>query len=185
MRPDSLFLLFLGPLNTAGIEYMVTGSVASTLYGEPRLTYDIDLVVACDDRQLAELPRLFPEDDFYCPPFEAMSLEAHRASRGHFNIIHHESGFKADIYPVGRDPFLRWGLENALVLPLGEESIRVAPPEYVIVKKLEYFREGGSQKHLDDIRHMLKLSAGSVDMELLRGFVERFNLEGVWRQLQV
>ena len=184
MRPDSLFLLFVAPLNAAGIEYMVTGSVASTMYGEPRLTHDIDLVVACNDRQLACLPAVFPEREYYCPPVEVMLLEARRASRGHFNVIHHESGFKADVYPVGRDPFLRWGLENTLALPLGEETIRLAPPEYVIVKKLEYFREGRSAKHLDDIRHMLEQSGEIIDMERVRSFVARFGLDGEWRQVR-
>jgi hypothetical protein len=184
MRPDSLFLLFVAPLNAAGIRYMVTGSVASTMYGEPRLTHDIDLVVACDDRQLVELAAAFPDDGYYCPPIEIMRLEAHRASRGHFNIIHHESGFKADIYPVGRDPFLRWGLENALTVPLGDEPVRLAPPEYVIIKKLEYFREGGSYKHLDDIRHMLRESSALIDGEQLARLVAQFGLQGEWAQVR-
>jgi len=183
MHPDSLFLLFVAPLNAAGIDYMVTGSVASTMYGEPRLTHDIDLVVACDDRQLAVLAAVFHEAEYYCPPVEVMCLEAHRASRGHFNIIHHESGFKADVYPVGRDPFLRWGLENALIVPLGDEPVRLAPPEYVIIKKLEYFREGGSHKHLDDIRYMLKQSAKIIDVKRVENLVDRFGLAGEWRQV--
>ena len=185
MQPDSLFLLFVAPLNTAGVTYMVTGSVASTMYGEPRLTHDIDLVIACDDQQLADFPTIFPADGFYCPPVEVMSLEARRASRGHFNIIHLASGFKADIYPVGRDPFLRWGLENVLTVALGDEPVRVAPPEYVIIKKLEYFREGGSSKHLDDIRHMLRQSGGIIDLRKVAEFAARFGLTDQWRQVAV
>ena len=184
MLPDSLFLLFVAPLNAARLPYMITGSVASTMYGEPRLTHDINLVIACDERQLATLAAAFPEGEYYCPPLEVMSLETRRASRGHFNIIHHESGFKADIYPAGRDPFLRWGLENALTVPLGEEPVRLAPPEYVIVKKLEYFREGGSHKHLDDIRHMLEHSASVIDLPRIKKFVKQYGLEAEWRQVK-
>ena len=42
--PDFIYL-FVAPLESAGITYMITGSVASSIYGEPRNTFDIDLVV--------------------------------------------------------------------------------------------------------------------------------------------
>ncbi len=46
MPEPELFLLFARPLNFAQVRYMVTGSVAAIFYGEPRLTHDLDLVVA-------------------------------------------------------------------------------------------------------------------------------------------
>ncbi len=52
----------------------------------------------------------FPLEEFYCPPTEVIEQEALRAQRGHFNLIHHESGFKADIYLANRDEFHRWVL---------------------------------------------------------------------------
>jgi hypothetical protein len=110
MPEPNLFLLFLEPLNRAGIEYMVTGSVASMVYGEPRVTHDVDLVVALDAKVVAEFVALFPADQFYCPPEAAIQTEVARETRGHFNLIHHATGFKADIYPVGHDPLHRWAM---------------------------------------------------------------------------
>ena len=94
MPEADLLELFIAPLETTDIRYLVTGSVAATLYGEPRATHDIDLVVdlAADDE--ADLARVFPAEDFYLPPPEVIQVEARRERRGHFNVIHHATGLK-------------------------------------------------------------------------------------------
>jgi hypothetical protein len=59
----------------------------------------------------------------------------------------------------------------------------VAPPEYVIIRKLEYFREGKSEKHLRDIRSMLAVSAAAIDRALLETKIAELNLEPEWRRV--
>ena len=88
---------------------------------------------------------MFPDEEFYCPPPDVLRFEAMRSSRGHFNVIEHASGFKADMYPAGRDPLHAWALPRATQLEYAGHTLRVAPPEYVIVRKLEFFREGGAK----------------------------------------
>jgi hypothetical protein len=148
----NLFLLFTDKLEAIGLTYMVTGSVAGILYGEPRLTHDVDLVVEiADDAQAEALVAAFPLEEFYCAPLEVVQLEARRSHRGHFNIIHHESGFKADIY-LTSDSLHREALKKRRTFDIAGSRLQVAPPEYVVIRKLEYFKEGGSAKHLADIR---------------------------------
>tara|TARA_Y100001934_G_scaffold279179_1_gene382243 strand:- start:453 stop:701 length:249 start_codon:yes stop_codon:yes gene_type:complete len=60
--------------------------------------------------------------------------------------------------------------------------VELAPPDYVIVRKLEYFREGGSEKRLRDIRSILKTSANVTDSEAMQSWIGRLNLEDQWRQ---
>src|SRR6058998_1046842 len=98
IREPELFLLFVSPLNRAGIRYVVTGSVAAIFYGEPRLTHDVDFIVFLRDADIDLLTKAFPDTDFYLPPRETIFAEAQREQRGHFNIIHHATGFKADFY---------------------------------------------------------------------------------------
>jgi hypothetical protein len=62
MLEADLFLLFLRPLNRAGIRYMIGGSVAAIFYGEPRLTHDVDIVVVLTAPDIRQLPHIFPED---------------------------------------------------------------------------------------------------------------------------
>src|SRR6185295_9277694 len=95
------FLIFATRLEATGIPYMITGSVAATLYGEPRLTNDIDIVALILDTHLATIASVFPPHEFYLPPEEVLRVEAARTHRGHFNIIHHTSGYKADVYIAG------------------------------------------------------------------------------------
>jgi hypothetical protein len=180
---DKLFLIFVRPLNGLGIAYMVTGSAASMAYGVPRVTLDIDLVLELTVRQAGLLPVAFPPEAFYCPPRDVMAIETERPSRGHFNIIHLETGFKADCYPVGNDPLHRWAMARRRRVEMFGEPVLLAPPEYVIVRKLEYFREGGSDKHLRDIRGMLDVSGDLIIVTELEAMIRDRHLGAAWQRV--
>jgi len=182
MLEPNLVLLFTRRLERAKIPYMVTGSAAAMIYGEPRLTNDVDVVVVLDRESAANMVEAFPMAEFYCPPQEVISVEASREQRGHFNIIHHETGFKADIYLSGRDSLHVWGLANSQRVLISEDMVTIAPPEYVIVRKLEYFREGGSEKHLRDIRAMLQNSWEAIRHSDLDQLIAERGLGDVWRK---
>ena len=93
---DDLISIFVERLAAAGVDYMVTGSVAAMVYGEPRLTHDVDLVVALPVAQIRAFVAAFPGEEFYCAPEEVIRVEAARHQRGHFNVIHHETGLSSD-----------------------------------------------------------------------------------------
>jgi hypothetical protein len=67
MQERSLVSLFVGPLNRAKIEYMVTGGLAAVIYGHPRLTLDIDVVLRLNEGDAHRFVELWPVDDFYTP----------------------------------------------------------------------------------------------------------------------
>ncbi len=152
---STLLDIFIDPLNTLPVRYMVTGSIASIIYGEPRLTHDVDLVVMLTLGDVTKLQNVFPEDKFYFPPVEVIRTEMTRPSRGHFNIIHMETAYKADIYFVGNEPVQLWGFANRRKTFLDDREFWIAAPEYVIVQKLIYWNEGRHQKHLDDIKAIM------------------------------
>src|SRR5438045_8632775 len=104
MPEANLFLMFTQRLSTLGVPYMVSGSVAVIIYGEPRLTHDVDLIVVLDRGHIARLPEVFPPAEFYWPPSEVIAVEAAREQRGHFNIIHHQTDLNADVYLIGQVP---------------------------------------------------------------------------------
>jgi hypothetical protein len=181
MPESELFLLFVRRLNGAGVRYVIGGSVASIFYGEPRLTNDVDIVVFLNTSDLQRLPELFPAIDFYLPPLEVMITEVMRERRGHFNILHKASSFKADIYPTGRDEFNAWAFSNKRSIQFQGATLVLAPPEYVIVRKLEYFREGGSEKHLRDIRGILNVSGATINRDDLNFWIQRQNVDAQWK----
>ena len=183
MREPDMYFVFLERLNDGGVPYMVTGSVASIAYGEPRLTHDVDLVVELDVDCIEDFVALFPADAFYCPPVAVIRVEVARETRGHFNLIHHASGFKADIYPVGQDPLHHWAMGKRRASEIEEHQVWMAPPEYVILRKLQYYQEGGSDKHLRDIRGVLEISGTAIDRAELEAKVSQLGLETTWRKL--
>ncbi len=183
MPAPDLCLLFVRPLNRIGVRYMVTGSVAAILYGEPRMTHDVDLVVFLRSDDIERLQEAFAFPAFYIPPADVIANEIAREQRGHFNLVHCDTGFKADFYTTGRDDLNAWGFRHIRHLEYCGERLTVAPPEYVILRKLEYYREGGSDKHLRDIRSMLAISGGELDRRELAEWVCRRGLEPQWKQL--
>ena len=104
--------IFSPGLNQAGLWWMAVGSIASSTYGEFRTTNDVDLVVLIEPAQAEGIAAAFPLEKFYCPPADVIKLEAGRPERGHFNLIHHETAFKADIYIAKRDPFEDWARQD-------------------------------------------------------------------------
>ena len=185
MPEAELCLLFLRPLNRLGVRYIVSGSVAAILYGEPRLTHDVDIVVLLRSEDIQRLSETFPAPEYYLPPSDLIAVEIAREQRGHFNLIHADTGFKADFYTSGRDELHAWAFRNARRMEFRGEPITVAPVEYVIVRKLEYFREGGSEKHLRDIRAMLAVSGDQLDRAELDEWIRRRGLETQWKQVCV
>lgn len=177
MQEINLFQLFTNPLNTMGIKYMVTGAVANIVYGEPRLTHDIDLVLEIEAEDAEKIAKNFPLDQFYCPPIEVIVIESKRRMRGHFNIIHHKTGFKADIYIAGDDPLHAWALQNRRRISLEGKNLWIAPVEYVVLRKLEYYREGGSEKHLQDIAGMIEASGDQIDWPFLTEKIKQYKLK--------
>ena len=180
MQEDSIFFIFTSRLNNLNIRYMITGSVASIVYGEPRMTHDIDLVMELEYEDTERFAEAFPIETFYCPPAEVIKVELGRSFRGHFNLIHHETGFKADIYLRGRDPLHEWALSNRKKIDIEGEYIWVAPVEYVILRKLDYYREGKSEKHIRDIQGILSVSANDIDFVELEKRVESLGLSQEW-----
>ena len=183
MPEAELSLLYLRPLNKLGLRYIVSGSVASILYGEPRFTNDLDVVVFLRHDDIPRLAEAFQSPEFYFPPAEFISAEIARPLKGQFNVIHVATGFKADFYTTGRDDLNAWAFRHARKMDFKGEPITVAPPECVIVRKLEFYREGGSDKHPRDIRSMLKVSGEQIDLAALDEWIRARGVEAEWKKV--
>ena len=164
-----------------GLRYLVTGSTATILYGEPRFTNDLDVVVDLPEEAVPVLCREFPSPDFYLS--EPAAIEAVRGRR-QFNIIHPTSGLKIDVIVASDSDFDRSRLSRGRMLPVvSSGSVWVASPEDVIVKKLQYFREGGSDKHVRDIVGVLRIRGEEIDHTYLEKWIAHFGLEHEWQQI--
>ena len=182
MDQDELLQHLVRALEESGVSYLVTGSTATIFYGEPRFTNDIDVVVQLRERQVKQLLAAFPADEFYVS--EEAARRAHR-TRGQFNVIHPRSGLKIDFVVADETPFERSRFARARRVRAAPDLDAVfASPEDVILKKLVFHREGGSDKHLRDVAGVLRISGGEIDFDYLEGWAERLGVVDLWRRLR-
>lgn len=176
-----VYLDVLKRLEKNNIAYMVVGSVASMVYGEPRMTHDLDLVIQVHPQDAEKFTTTFATSEFYCPPIELLRAEI--IHYGQFNLLHHESGLKIDLVVRKNTEHAKREFERRRKLSLWKDNeIFVASPEDIIIKKLDYFRQGGSEKHLKDIRGILAQT--DIDQHYLNDWINKLNLVIEWQQAQ-
>ena len=178
MGPSELLALLSRKLDELQITYLVTGSMATISYGEPRFTNDIDVVISLGLADMSRFCEAFPAPEFYVSQ-DAVS-DAIRQRR-QFNIIHPASGLKINcIIPKDND-FERSRQQRGVRLPVvvGVE-VTFASAEDVIIRKMQYFQEGRSDKHLRDIVGVLKIQGDRIDRQYIADWADRLAVRDVW-----
>jgi hypothetical protein len=171
----------LTALEQIGIRYADVGSFASSAWGEPRMTRDIDIVVELAAAQLETLCNAFPEQEFYVS--RAAALDAVRHT-GQFNVIHPASGNKIDFMVVGSGDWAQSQLARRRHIEIEPPiSGYVAAPEDVILGKLLYYREGESERHIRDIRGILKVSGEVLDIQYIARHAVELGVAVEWKAL--
>jgi len=181
MDQSELMRLCINALESAGIQYMITGSQASAYYGEPRFTMDIDIVADIKPEQVEDFSSFFPSDEFYC---DKEMIYTEIRGRGQFNIVHAASGLKIDIILTKTTPFSQNEFsrrKRSAVFP--DQDADFASPEDVIIIKMKYYREGGSEKHLRDITGILRISGSAMDKDYISLWAKRLGLTEIWEAI--
>lgn len=181
MEQHELLLYVTGCFEKHKIPYLITGAIASIAYGEPRFTNDIDVVVDMSLTQVEAFKTCFPEDEFY---LDVDSIKKAINRTDQFNIIHPGSGLKVDAIISKGDEFDQSRFARKKNINVSEtRSADFASPEDVIIKKLEYFKLGRSEKHLRDIASMLKISAELIDRDYISSWANRLGLTEIWEEV--
>jgi hypothetical protein len=181
MSQQELLKKVIQVLNQAGIQYMITGSVVSSLQGEPRSTHDIDMVIAIEKSVAKRLIEAFPAPDFYLD--ENNILDAiKRLSM--FNLINLNTGDKVNFWMLTNEPFD----QSRFLRKIGEEfmglKILISSPEDTILAKLRWAKlSGGSEKQFTDALRVYEIQYGKLDIDYLEQWVKKLNLESLWKRL--
>jgi hypothetical protein len=170
-EPAAGFQSLLDALEAIGIPYMVCGSLASSVHGDPRTTQDVDLVVALRPDQLQPLAGLL-QDTFYVDlAFMKDSLQRGRS----FNVIHVASAYKFDLFPLSQRSFEQQEFQRRyrITTPaIGAAPVAffVATAEDTLLSKLVWYRQGGqiSEKQWNDLRGIRNAKTGQLDEAYLR-----------------
>lgn len=166
-------------LNRAEIPYMVAGSLASTFHGEHRATNDVDVVIAPDEPQLARFVESLGKE-FYVS--SAAARDALRR-RGMFNVIHPGSGFKADLIVRKARPFSVEEFDRRRDAELLGVRVWLASPEDVILSKLEWSRQGESDRQFRDALGVAQSQWAALNREYLERWSAELGVHDLWLRL--
>lgn len=182
MEQHELLLFLVECLEKLKIPYLITGAIASMAYGEPRFTNNIDIVADIKQSNVDEFKSCFPENEFY---LEVDSIKKALENLNQFNIIHPSSGLKVDVIVSKNDDFDKTRFSRMKKLNVSEsKTANFASPEDVIIKKMEFFQMGGSDKHLRDIASILKISSQEIDRAYISVWAVKLDLMKTWNAIQ-
>lgn len=160
-------------LERAGIAYVVTGSWASTVYGDPRTTHDIDLVVALAVEQADVLAQAFPAPRYYA---DAEWMRRAAALGEFFNIVDTDTGLKIDFWPLKDEPYAREQFARRIRQDIGGRDMWVLAPEDVILSKLLWFKISEGQTQWRDVVGVWKAQMERLDLDYLRLWAARLSV---------
>jgi len=182
MEQIDLLRRLIAVLEAQGIPYFLVGSIASGVFGEPRMTRDIDVVVDLTPGDVDRLCAEFPAPEFYV---SLPAAQTAAAKGGQFNVIHPASGNKIDFMILRHDAWGKSQLARRTKVPiLVELPGYLASPEDIILSKLHYYQIGESEKHLRDITGMLQLLKDRVDVAYLQEWTLRLGLLAEWEMVK-
>lgn len=158
-----------------GARYMLVGSVASSLQGDPRTTNDIDFVTALPASRVEAFCAALGEDF----DVDQLALAEAMAAGGSWNIFFVPWMSKIDLFAIGRTEFQSLQLARAARLTVGGHELVVLRPEDTVLSKLLWFRDGGgvSDQQWRDVLGVLRVSGKELDRAYLDEWSERLGIK--------
>ena len=163
-------------LEDVGIDYMLTGSIAMNYYAEPRMTRDIDLVIALCPEDSGRVVQIF-NHDYY------ISREAVESSIKHqslFNLIHNESVIKVDCIVRKQSGFRLNEFERRKRVKLRDFETWVVSKEDLILSKLYWAKDSHSEFQLRDVKNLV---SSGCDRDYIQRWTHDLGVANLWEEI--
>ncbi len=160
-----------------GVSYLISGSVASSVYGVARSTLDADLMADLTSDKVSFFVALLGADYYVSEPAIREALAMHSS----FNLIHMDTMVKVDIFIPKGQPFDESTLRRKQLTLLDKTDphpFQVASPEDIVLLKLDWFKKGGSEsaRQWRDIMGVLRVQAHTIDRDYLKEWADKLDL---------
>src|SRR5881296_2818328 len=159
----------------AGIAYMLTGSMAMNYYAQPRMTRDIDVVIAIGPEDVGRVAALF-RPDYYVSEKNIRESLAHESI---FNLIHQESVTKVDCIIRKRSEYRRVEFERRQRISILDFSTFIVSKEDLIILKLFSAKDSHSEIQLGDVKNLL---ATGYDASYLQRWTRELDLDNLVKE---
>jgi hypothetical protein len=154
--------------DSLGIAYYIGGSVASSVHGRRRYTQDVDVVAPLQLKHVQTLVAML-QQEYY---IDADMIRGAIHNRSSFNLLHHDTGVKVDVFIQKAGLFSQQEMRRARedVLEVGSRPFFFASAEDMILAKLDWWKlgAGASNRQWNDILEMMKEKQAVLDIAYLR-----------------
>lgn len=164
------------------IPYIITGGMAVLIWGRPRFTADIDIVVELKIENVDSLTAALLALGKASYIDKNMIKDA-LDHGGEFNFIHGNTGIKVDFWVLQKKPFESSRLKRRIAKNILDEKVYFISPEDLILSKLEWYEQTNSSRHLEDVESILKISSKKLDMEYLKQWAKKLGVLEILKEL--
>lgn len=176
--PRQLLVKIASTLKRLKIPYLVTGGIAVLVWGRPRFTADIDIVIELQENDVSRLTKALKSISKAGYIDEAMVRDAVRG-QDEFNFIDGETGVKVDFWLLRKkEPFDASRLKRRITKKILGEIVYFTSPEDLILIKLKWYKESVSSRQLEDVESIIKFSGEKLDIDYLKEWSDKLDLRG-------
>ena len=173
MFPEELLAKIVEILDDLGIPYAITGGFAISVWGKPRSTADIDIIVERAEKNIKPLVKKIVEIDKNVYADEDM-IRGALVRNGEFNFIHPDSGMKVDFFVLANNPYNKLKIRRAILRDVfGVTKAYFVSPEDLILSKLLWAKDSDSWKQKEDIKTVLDNSKIRLDFKYIKSWAEK------------
>ena len=164
-------------LDAVGLEFMLTGSMAMNFYAQPRMTRDIDLVIALTATNASQIAATFAPD-YYVSPEAVRDAIAHESM---FNLIHEDSITKVDFIVRKHTPYRLEEFARRNRIQIENFTTWIVSKEDLIISKLDWAKDTRSTQQFGDVRNLLSTGC---DINYIAHWTEILGLGSLWSEIQ-
>ena len=164
------------------IDYMITGSLVSSMQGEPRATHDVDILVNITYSAIPSLVNTFIPPDYY---ISESAIKDAILRKSMFNLLDTTEGDKVDFWILTNEPFDQSRFSRKHEEKVLGVSMKISTPEDTILMKLKWAKlSGGSEKQFTDALRVYEIQYVNLDLNYMEEWSLTLHIEEFWERLK-